>query len=109
MEQNNERVKEHPILGNARIPDTYIYHDGERIPAVLGEPIAAALLAAGVRVLRYTPKEERPRSIFCGIGRCNDCKMIVNGVPNIRTCVTPVEEGMTVETQHGLGKWEESL
>ena len=33
--------------------------------------------------------------------------MIVNGVPNTRTCVTPVEEGMTVETQYGLGGKEE--
>ena len=31
--------------------------------------------------------------------------MTVNGVPNIRTCITPVEDGMTVETQDGLGEW----
>ena len=30
--------------------------------------------------------------------------MIVNGVPNTRTCVTMVEDGMKVETQHGLGR-----
>ena len=57
--------------------------------------------------MRYTTKQHTARSIFCGIGRCNDCKMIVNGVPNTRTCVTPVEEGMTVETQYGLGGKEE--
>jgi NADH dehydrogenase/NADH:ubiquinone oxidoreductase subunit G len=31
--------------------------------------------------------------------------MIVNGIPNVRTCVTPVEEGMVIETQYGKGKW----
>lgn len=28
--------------------------------------------------------------------------MIVDGVPNTRTCVTLVRDGMQVETQHGL-------
>ena len=27
--------------------------------------------------------------------------MIVNGKPNIRTCITPLEEGMDVRTQYG--------
>ena len=95
------------ILEDCREPDTYIFYNGERIPAVTGEPIAAALIAAGVRTLRYTAKNHTGRSIFCGIGRCNDCKMVVNGVPNTRTCVTPVETGMRVETQYGLGEKEE--
>ena len=25
----------------------------------------------------------------------------------LRTCITPVEDGMTVETQEGLGEWRE--
>lgn len=101
------RITDHPILEDLREPDTYILCDGKRIPAVSGEPIAAALLASGIRVMRDTPKAGKPRGIFCGIGRCNDCKMTVDGVPNVRTCVTPVREGMVVETQHGLGRWEE--
>ena len=35
--------------------------------------------------------------------------MIVNGEPNVRTCITPLEEGMTVETQYGASTkadWE---
>ena len=69
------------------------------------EPIAAALTEAGVRVFRHTAREDHPRGIFCAIGRCTDCAMTVNGVPGVRTCITRVEEGMRVETQHGLGKW----
>ena len=98
------RVENHPILGESRQPDTYIYFDGKQIPAVTGEPVAAALVAAGVRTFRYTAKKNQPRSLFCGIGRCNDCKMVVDGVPNVRACVTPVREGMDVRTQHGLGE-----
>ena len=64
--------------------------------------IAAALKAQGVMIHRYTKKEHKPRGIFCAIGRCTDCVMVVNGKPNIRTCVTPLEEGMKVQTQYGV-------
>jgi hypothetical protein len=32
--------------------------------------------------------------------------MIVNGKANVRTCITPVEKGMIVNTQHGIGGGE---
>ncbi len=99
------RVLEHPILGRKEIVGAVeIWVDGERVEAVEGEPIAAALLAAGKVVFRYTRKRGEPRGIFCAIGRCTDCMMVVDGVPNVRTCVTPVRAGMKVETQHGLGE-----
>ena len=104
MSEADRRVRNHPILGEGRDPDTFIICDGRRIPAVSGEPVAAALMASGIRVMRHTVRTGKPRGIFCGIGRCNDCKMVVDGVPGVRTCVTPVREGMTVETQYGLGR-----
>ncbi len=102
------RIINHPILPDDPPPDTTIFFDGREIPAKAGEPIAAALLAAGVRVFRRTVKRGYPRGVFCGIGRCTDCVMIVNGKANVRTCTTPVEPGMRVETQHGLGKREDA-
>ena len=30
---------------------------------------------------------------------------VVDGKPNVRSCVTPLTEGMVIETQHGLGKF----
>ena len=67
-----------------------------------GEPIAAALKAAGVTTHRHTSKLGKPRGVFCAIGRCTDCVMVVNGRPNVRTCMTLLEEGMSVQTQYGL-------
>lgn len=100
------RVEAHPILGPAEKRRVVkIKVDGRIIEAREGEPILAALLANGIRTNRITKKHREPRGLFCGIGRCTDCVMIVNGVPNVRTCVTPVAEGMTVETQEGLGRW----
>ena len=95
------RIEEHPILGKTeeRKKVTFTY-DGKQLEGYEGEPIATALKAAGVMVHRHT-KKGSPRGIFCAIGRCTDCVMVVDGKPNIRTCVTQLEEGMTVQTQQG--------
>jgi len=66
----------------------------------------AALKAAGVMVHRHTLKNDAPRGIFCAIGRCTDCVMIVDGQPNVRTCVTPLRAGMRVQTQYGVSAKE---
>lgn len=99
------RIQHHPILGDLDGPETVrITVDGRPLKAIKGEMIAAALLANGIRVHRHTSKRHEPRGIFCGIGQCTDCVMVVNGKPNVRTCVTPVEDGMVIETQEGCGK-----
>ena len=102
------RVEDHPILGKApERKNVTIIVDGKPVTAQEGEPIAAALAAVAKRVFRYTKKRREPRGYFCGLGRCSDCLMTVNGVPQVRTCITPVEDGMRVETQEGLGQWSD--
>jgi predicted molibdopterin-dependent oxidoreductase YjgC len=98
------RVEEHPILGPLQKGKILtIEVDGKPIQAVEGEPIAAALMAAGKTIFRYTRKRNEARGVFCAIGQCTDCMMIVDGVPNVRTCITAVKEGMKIQTQIGLG------
>lgn len=97
------RIKEHPILGvQEKGEKVQFQFDGQELEGYEGEPIATALKAAGVMVHRYTKKEHKPRGIFCAIGRCTDCVMIVDGVPNVRTCITPLKAGMEVKTQYGV-------
>ena len=94
------RMKNHPILGlQKERKKVRIEIDGQKIEAYEGEPIAAALWAATISDFRYTRKRNEPRGYFCGIGLCTDCKMIVNGVPNVRTCVTLVQDGMKITRQ----------
>jgi len=93
------RVTRHPILEFPEKKLVTITVNGKKIKCYEGEPIAAALLASGIRVLRKSPKLHEPRGVFCAIGRCNECIMKVNGVSGIRTCVTPVKEGMIIERQ----------
>ena len=83
--------------------------DGKPLEAFAGEPIAAALIAAGFRVFRHTTKRNEPRGLFCALGRCTDCVMTVDGRPNVRTCVTPARDGMVIESQSGLGRWEKGV
>jgi predicted molibdopterin-dependent oxidoreductase YjgC len=100
------RVEYHPILGSPETPsEITIYVDGKPCTAREGEMLAAALLANNISVFRHTRRFQKPRGIFCGIGRCTDCMMIVDGIPNVRTCVTPARDGMKLETQQGLGAW----
>lgn len=100
------RVEQHPILGCGEEKNYVVINvDGVDLKVVDGEPIAAALLANGIKVFRYTAKYHEPRGLFCGIGQCTDCVMEVDGIPNVKTCVTPVKAGMQIRTQHGNGKW----
>ncbi|MGD8388748.1 MAG: (2Fe-2S)-binding protein [Desulfobacteraceae bacterium] len=98
------RIEEHPILGTfekgRKVRFTF---DGRDMEGFEGEPIAIALKSNGVMVHRYTIKRNEPRGVFCAIGRCTDCIMVVDGIPNVRTCVEPLREGMVVQTQIGKG------
>lgn len=98
-----ERIEHHPILGEPEKgrPVTFSYN-GQPLQGYEGEPIAAALKAAGIVIHRYTTKYHKPRGVFCAIGRCTDCVMVVDGKPNVRTCITPVREGIAVQTQYGV-------
>jgi len=78
-------------------PAVQIEVDGEPVQAFEGESIAAALLASGRRILRYTP-DGSPRGIFCGMGVCFDCVVEVDGDPSVRSCITPVRAGMKIQT-----------
>jgi sarcosine oxidase subunit alpha len=98
------RLTEHPVLRFKRGREVTVYFKGQPIKAYEGETIATALHAAGIRVLNYSNNQKRPRGLFCAIGKCSSCLMIVNGVPNVRTCITLVEDGMQIEPQRGKAK-----
>ena len=101
------RINKHPILGEfEKDRKVTFFFDGKEIEGYEGEPIAAALMANGITTHRHTRQRGTPRGIFCAIGRCTDCVMIVDGELNVRTCITPLKEGMNVETQYGLSAKE---
>lgn len=104
----SRRVADHPILGRA--PDREVVTvtvDGREIAGYAGEPIAATLLAHGIRIFRTMPESDEPRGMFTGIGRSSDELMTVDGELNVPVTTTPLRASMVIETQRGLGQWRE--
>jgi len=77
--------------------------DGEAVRAAEGEPVAAALVAAGRLVLARSPKFHRPRGPSCFRAACDGCLARVDGVPNVMTCMVEARDGMAVVSQNKLG------
>jgi predicted molibdopterin-dependent oxidoreductase YjgC len=110
MAELSSRILDHPTLGPLPPAETVEFTvDGKTITARDGEPIAAALIAAGIRAFRTMPRSGEARGGYCLVGRCSDCLMQVDGELNVRICVTPARDGMRVETQHGLGEFDRGV
>jgi sarcosine oxidase subunit alpha len=77
--------------------------DGEEILAERGEPVAAALIAAGKMMLARSPKFHRPRGPACMRAACDGCLARVDETPNVMTCMVGAEEGTAVVSQNRLG------
>jgi|UniRef100_A0A7V3UZI3 sarcosine oxidase subunit alpha len=103
-ENKNLRISEHPILSFNRGQKVTFYFEGKPMQGYLGETIAAALVANGVKVFRYTEKHKRARGFFCAVGKCSSCLMVVDGIPNTMVCMEPLRAGVRVERQRGRGK-----
>lgn len=97
------RIQNHPILTFPERARVRFVFDGQEMEGYAGEPIAAALHAAGVKVLAHSHKDGRPRGFYCAIGNCSSCNMVVDGEPNVRVCVEKLRDGMIVQTQVGKG------
>jgi len=100
---NSLRIEEHPVLEFERGDKITFFFNGKEMEAYPTETIAAALHAAGVRKLGESPELHRPRGLFCAIGNCSSCFMVVDDKPNMRVCVIKVQQGMRVEEQQGKG------
>lgn len=64
------------------------------------ESVAVGLFASDHRVLSRSLKYHRPRGFFCLEGHCGGCLMRIDGVPNLRACMTRCADGLTLETQN---------
>ena len=103
MRENRRMGDRRLPLGDAieRGPVVTITLDGRPVTAYEGETVAAVLFAEGSPQTRVTVGGE-PRGVFCGMGTCFDCLVVVDDLPNTRACMTWVREGMRVSRQDGL-------
>ena len=77
------------------------FFDDQEVIGLTGQSVGAALLANNDRVLRKTRFNEKGRGVFCGIGVCFDCLVVIDGLANQRACIAEIKEGMKVQTQVG--------
>jgi sarcosine oxidase subunit alpha len=87
------RITGHPILPDPSGREIAFTFNGKTYSAREGEPVAAALLAQGVRTLRTSPVVGEPRGLYCGIGHCYECRVWLNNDTHVRACLTPVTDG----------------
>lgn len=76
--------------------------EGSPVTAYRGESVATVLMAQGYAATRTTVGGAA-RGVFCGMGVCFDCLVVVDGLPNTRACMAFVEDGMHVSRQQGWG------
>jgi sarcosine oxidase, subunit alpha len=76
---------------------------GKELTGFAGDTVGSALYAAGRRVFSRSFKYHRPRGLVCCSGRCPNCMMTVDGVPNVRVCVEPLRPDADVRGQNVVG------
>jgi len=78
-----------------------VFVDGVAAAAREGDSVAAVLLATGHAFCCTTAVSGLPRGPYCLMGVCFDCLVVIDGAANRQACMTPVCDGMRVETQRG--------
>ena len=74
--------------------------NGRPVAAYSGETLFAVLCAERIIALRPVSKKltEAARGGFCGMGVCQECRVMVDGLPDQRACMTEVRDGMEICT-----------
>src|SRR5690606_23142083 len=105
----NNRIVDHPVLGKASYGEPMSFEfDGRTYTGFEGDTIASALLACGVRTLRVHEESGTPRGIYCNIGHCFECRVIVNDVVGVRACLTVIDAGIKVKSGRRIGAEKEN-
>jgi hypothetical protein len=80
----------------SRRNDVQVFVNGQPVCVPSGSSVAAAILQVGAPFRRSVSGE--PRSAFCAMGICEECRATVSGVPHVRTCQRVAEQGMEIVT-----------
>ena len=97
---DGQRLELRPTESINRSQTLVFQFDGRRVTAHQGDTVVSALHAAGFSILSRSFKYHRPRGLLCGAGRCPNCLVNVDGVPNVRACTQQVKTGMKVRHQN---------
>ncbi|HKK91208.1 MAG TPA: 2Fe-2S iron-sulfur cluster-binding protein, partial [Desulfobacteraceae bacterium] len=82
---------------------------GKPCAGVMGDTVATALYANGVRIFSRSLKYHRPRGLYSLDGECSNTCMEVDHLPNVRCETTLLEPIMTVNEQNVKGSARHDL
>ncbi len=89
------------VTGISRAASSFDFvFEQQTVKAYAGETIAAALTSAGIYGLRET-RGGKTRGVFCGMGVCGDCQVVVDGESR-RACMEEAREGAVVRRHPAL-------
>ncbi len=98
-----ERITKHPVIDIIEKKKVMFYFDSKQYFGYEGEAVSSALIANGIDVFSYHKKDGFPQGIFCANGQCAQCSVIIDGRV-VKACITPLKEGMKIETLYGAAK-----
>ncbi|WP_085991005.1 (2Fe-2S)-binding protein [Oceanobacillus senegalensis] len=102
------RVNSHPVLGKlGERKQITIYFNGKPFQAYEGDTIASSMMAEGVYTLRQHEESGKERGIYCNIGHCFECRVKLGGRRVVRACMTPVFNGMEINSLTAFGERDE--
>jgi len=71
--------------------------NGVSVSMPAGSMVSAAILKTGVTAFRRSATGEL-RGPLCGMGRCFECRVTIDGEAHCRSCQTICRDGMDVRT-----------
>jgi len=98
------RLDDLPTLRVSPKKKVFIKYLGKTYQGAVGDTIATALYASGVRIFARSLKYHRPRGLYSLDGECSNTLMEVDGIPNVRAENTLVGNGMNAKAQNVVGK-----
>jgi|TARA_R110002096_G_scaffold436056_1_gene666508 D-hydroxyproline dehydrogenase subunit gamma len=70
--------------------------DGKSYRGYAGESVGAALLRAGITHLRNAPNTNTPRGMFCVMGACQECVVVIDG-RKVEACRAELSDGLNIK------------
>ena len=71
--------------------------DARSVSVADGCSVAAAIAMSGDAVTRHSVGGQ-PRAPLCGMGVCQECRVVIDGRPHQLSCQTLCADGMRVQT-----------
>ncbi|MBF0572278.1 MAG: FAD-dependent oxidoreductase [Desulfamplus sp.] len=99
----SKRITQHPVLDIPEGKNVPFKWNGNGLEGREGEMLSSALFANGIQIFGHHHKDNSPQGIFCANGQCSQCLVIADGLP-VKSCMTPLREGMKVQSVEGLPK-----